>query len=552
MAGGISASSTLRPSESLDPEKTPYETNETNVENPARVKGLQLVLITVALCLSVFIVALDNTIIATVSSPFSPFPHCPQPKITDQFKSLDDVGWYASAYLLTAASFQLFFGKLYSFLSIKCVYIVAICIFELGSLVCGLSRTSDALIVGRAIAGLGSAGIFSGALVIVANVVPLQNRPLYTGMVGSMYGIASVAGPLMGGAFTDKVSWRWCFYINLPIGAVTLFVMTLFFKTPPGIARGEATTFAKRLRKMDPLGTAIFVPAVVCLLVVLQWGGTKYSWSSNRIIAMLVVSGLLLVAFVGIQIREKENATVSTRILGQRSIMAGAWYSFFTGSGFYILVYFLPIWFQAIKGVSAVKSGIDNLALVSSVVVATLVAGSAVTVFGYYTPLMIIGSMIMPIGAGLISTLTVEAGHAKWLGYQIIFGFGAGLGMQQPFIAAQAVLEKTDVPRGTSVLVFMQTLGGALFASIGQSIFSNTLARGLAREVPGLDPRIVLSTGATDLKTTISPEYLPAVLAVYNEALVSAFHIAIAMSTLSILGALGMEWKNIRGKAVRG
>ncbi|KAJ7197032.1 MFS transporter [Mycena pura] len=541
-----SPSTTLRPSQSLEQptaavamvsEKTGQGAGEVVAEtNP---KGLQLALITVALCLSVFLVALDNTIIATAI-----------PKITDQFQSLDDVGWYASAYLLTTAAFQLMFGKFYVFLSIKWVYIFAICTFEFGSLICGIAPSSNVLIVGRAIAGLGSAGIFSGALIIVANVVPLRSRPLYTGLVGSMYGIASVAGPLMGGAFTDSVSWRWCFYINLPIGAVTLIVMTFFFKPPAGITRREATSLAKRFRRMDPWGTLIFLPAVVCILLALQWGGTKYAWGSARIIALIVLFGVFILVFFAIQIREQENATIPPRILTQRSILAGAWYSFFAGAGFYLFVYFLPLWFQAIKGVSAVKSGTDNLALILSLVVATLVSGGSVTVLGYYVPFMILGSIIMPIGAGLISTLTVDAGHVKWIGYQVIFGFGCGLGLQQPFIAAQTVLETVDVPPGTSLLVFVQTLGGALFVSIGENVFANKLAAGLARDVPGVDPRIVLSTGATDLKTAIAPEYLRAVLAVYNEALDSTFHIAVAMVSLSILGSLGMEWKNLKGKKV--
>ncbi|KAF7331021.1 Major facilitator superfamily transporter [Mycena venus] len=545
MAGEHSASSTLRPSQSLDqtsaaviPEKTTQSPEAVTVQT--NTKGLQLALITSALCLSVFLVALDNTIITTAI-----------PKITDQFQSLDDVGWYGSAYLLTAASFQLLFGKFYAFLSIKWVYIFAICTFELGSFVSGIAPSSNVLIVGRAISGLGSAGIFSGALIIVANVVPLRRRPLFTGMIGSTYGIASVCGPLMGGAFTDKATWRWCFFINLPIGAVTLIIVALFFKTPPEIARREVnTSLPKLLKRLDPWGTAIFVPSVICILLALQ-GGTRYSWSSSLIIALLVLFGVFILLFIVIQIIvQEENATVSPRIFMQRSIVAGAWYSFFAGAGFYIFVYFLPLWFQAIKGVSAVKSGTDSLALILSLVVGTIVAGSLVTVLGYYVPFMILASIIMPIGAGLISTLTVDAGHAKWIGYQVLFGFGAGLGMQQPFIAAQAVLQTKDVPPGTSLIVFLQTLGGALFVSIGENIFSSKLAAGLVRKVPGLDPRMVLSTGATDLKTIISPQYLPAVLQVYNEALVSTFHIAIAMVSLSILGALAMEWKNIKEKKV--
>ena len=174
--------------------------NDDEEDDRVYPQGWKLGLITVALCLSVFCMALDNTIIATAI-----------PKITDKFHALDDVGWYASAYLLTTCAFQLIFGKLYTFYSIKWTYLSALGIFELGSLVCGVAPNSVALILGRAIAGLGSAGIFSGAILIVAHTVPLRQRPTYTGLIGGMYGLASVAGPLMGGAFTDNphLTWRW-------------------------------------------------------------------------------------------------------------------------------------------------------------------------------------------------------------------------------------------------------------------------------------------------------------------------------------------------------
>ncbi|KAJ7667073.1 putative MFS multidrug transporter [Mycena rosella] len=531
---------TLRPSVSLNSQEhgvseKPKHVDEDAVEYP---EGLKLGLITLALCLSVFLVALDNTIIATAI-----------PKITDQFQSLDDVGWYGSAYLLTTAAFQLLFGRFYSFLSIKWVYIGAISIFELGSLICGVAPSSKALIIGRAIAGLGSAGIFSGALIIVANTVPLGKRPMYSGLIGAMYGIASVVGPLLGGVFTDKVTWRWCFYINLPIGAVTLLVIIFFFKAPGSHRKAESMSLMDRIQQFDPLGTVIFVPSIVCLLLALQWGGSKYPWSDGRIIALFVVFGVLIAAFVGIQIWKQEEATVPPRILKQRSIMSGAWFALCLGSSFFILVYFLPIWFQAIKGVSAVKSGIDNLPMILSLVVSSLIAGGVITVVGYYTPFMIVSTILMAVGSGLISTFSTTTGHAHWIGFQVIYGLGVGFGMQQPIIAAQTVLSLQDIPTGTSLIMFMQTLGGALFVSVGQNVFTNKLVSGLA-QVPGVNSAIVLSAGATSLRNSVDAQILPAVLSVYNQALVSAYYVSVAMACLSLIGSLAIEWKSVKGKNI--
>ncbi|KAI9744244.1 MAG: hypothetical protein M1818_002396 [Claussenomyces sp. TS43310] len=496
-------------------------------------EGMKLILILVSLYLCMFLVALDRTILTTAI-----------PRITDEFNSLGDVGWYASSYLITSCSFQLVFGRVYKFFSTKLVLLICIGIFEVGSAVCGAAPSSTAFIVARAISGLGSAGIFSGCIVVIVSIIPLRKRPLYQGLFGAVFGLSSVIGPLMGGAFTSKVSWRWCFYINLPAGAVTVLILILILSLPP--IDQSSKTIRQKLWLMDPIGTCILLPACVCLLLALQWGGTTYAWKNARIISLLILGGLFLISFMGVQIWKGDAATTPPRIVRQRSVAAGMLYSICSGSAMIVMIYYMPIWFQAIQGVTAVESGIRMIPLVLSLVLGSILAGFVTFKVGYYKPQMIIASVVMSTGAGLLTLLEPHSGKGKWIGFQIIFGLGLGTGMQQPGMAAQTVLKFSDIPIGTSMMFFMQFFGGAIFASVAQNIFTNRLIALLAADVPGIDARVVVNAGATDLRSVAPPEYLDAILNAYNGAIVDALYVSVAMSCATIVGALMMEMKSVK------
>ena len=311
--------------------------------------------------------------------------------------------------------------------------------------------------------------------------------------------------------------------------------------------------FKKRFEQFDPIGTVLFMPCVISLLLALQWGGSKYPWSNGRIIALFVIFAILAVAFGLVQVWKQETATVPPRILKQRTMAFSVWFVICLGGSFFVLIYYIPIWFQAIKGTTATESGIRNLPMILSVVLFSLVSGGLVTVMGYYTPWIIASSVLMAIGVGLISTWKPDTGSAHWIGYQIIYGAGVGCGMQQTIIAAQTVLSLDDIPTGTSVIMFAQTFGGALFIGVAQNVFTNRLLKNLLENVPTLDPALVLSTGATSLKGAVTdqdPSLLPGVLSAYNSAIVQTFYVSLAMAAMSIVGAAGIEWKSVKGKKI--
>lgn len=330
-------------------------------------------------------------------------------------------------------------------------------------------------------------------------------------------------------------------------------VVLLFLLKPPKQDKRESIGFMATFMELDPIGTILFVPGIVCLLLALQWGGTQYPWSSGRIIALFVIFGLLIIGFVAVQIWKGDHgSTVPPRIASQRSVASGAYYGLCLSAAFFILVYFLPIWFQAIKATSAVGSGIDNLPLILSQAVGSILAGVLVTQIGYYVPFMILGTIFSSVGAGLLTTFVVDTPVKTWIGYQIIFGLGIGFGFQQPVLAAQTVLPLKDVPVGTAFAMFTSLLGASLFTSVAQNRFANTLVQNIAHSsiAATIDPQVVVQTGATQLRDIIPAKDLPVLLAGYNGALTNSFQVALIMACLTALALPFIEWKSVKGKRV--
>jgi len=263
---------------------------------------------------------------------------------------------------------------------------------------------------------------------------------------------------------------------------------------------------------------------------------------------LLVLCGVLCLIFGAIQAWKQENGTVPPRLVKKRSIAASLWFGFFNGSGMTVMLYYLPIWFQAVKNVSAVKSGIMLLPMVLSVVIASLFSGFLVSKAGYYAPFFILCSIIMPTGAGLMTTFTPTTGHAKWIGYQVIFGFGLVLGAQQPLTVVQTVLDRSDIATGSAVVMFVRFLGGAIFLPIAQNIFLNGLVSKISN-LPGISPDAVTGGGATDLRSHASGETLKILLQDYNDAIVEVFYMVAATCAVTFFGSVFVEWRSLKVRA---
>ncbi|KAL0768299.1 hypothetical protein CaCOL14_009274 [Colletotrichum acutatum] len=505
------------------------------VEGEQWAKGWRLAALVIGVCLAVFSISADRTILTTA------IPH-----ITSEFQSTADIGWYGSAHLLTICALQPVFGKVFMLFSAKWAYVLAILMFLAGSLICGLAPNSLALIVGRAVAGFGSAGILTGSFVIVATAVPVRVRPVYTAIIGAIFGLGAMIGPLLGSVFTDLVTWRWCFYINLPTAGFTLIVFLLFFH--PRQQAQQKQTFFNRILDLDLIGNVLLLGACVMLFLALQYVTHGEALSSTKLIGLLSGAGATAIVFAAWQWWKQDGALFPPAIITQRTVAASCVAAFATYGALLIHIYFLPIWFQAVRGESAISSGVDMLPYVAAIALFSLLASIFVSVVGYPSAPAIIGGMIATAGCGKLLTLSPDTPTSHWIGFEILVAAGFGMAIQQGFTAVQAVLPPDEVPVGTAAVVASQALGGAVFVSVGNALFQNHLLQASAADaVPGVDIPTVLGAGVAAFRTVVPAEALPMMVSVYDDALRVVFTAAIPLAAISAIAACFLEWKSVKG-----
>ncbi|KAG8848813.1 hypothetical protein FRB91_010479 [Serendipita sp. 411] len=476
------------------------------VDESMLLTGKKLALAHTGFLLAMFCVALDQTIVATAL-----------PKLASQFNALDQLTWVVSAYFLTQAGLMLTFGQILTIAPSKWVYFTCILQFEIGSLICAVAQSMDVLIFGRAYQGIGASGIFVSIYTILSQITRLEQRPLLFGTFGGIWGIASVIGPLLGGVLTDRSTWRWCFYINLPFGAISLATVLLFQPTnpppPSPLYTSEATTIQKWL-SLDWIGSFLSLATIVCLLLPLQWGGVSRPWNDKIIIVLFVLFAILLFAFLSWEKYKGKRAMMPLRLLRRRTQLGASLMMFFMLIPFFGAMYYLPLFYQA-KGRTAAQSGIDIVPFMVGAVAFGFVSGGIVNVTGHYLTMMVVGPLLAAVASGLFFTVDEQTSNAKLIGYQFLFGTGLGFALQLPVVTLQAeYAEKPElIPQATSLLTFLQLLGGVVGIAIAGTMFNNQLTKQLSRYLASSSGTGILTQELIDAVTrSITAVFEPGLL----------------------------------------
>ncbi|KAJ5752266.1 Major facilitator superfamily domain general substrate transporter [Penicillium odoratum] len=516
-----------------EPEKpTCNDTMQENddLDDEEYITGFKLWAILISGTLVQFVMMLDRSIIATAV-----------PYITDEFHSLLDVGWYGSAYQLASAALQPLTGKLYTHLKIKWTFFAFFFIFELGSQLCAIAKSSKILIIARAIAGLGGSGLLNDGLTMISACLPKHKRPAAMGLIISIRQLGQALGPLIGGAFTEKVTWRWFVFLYEPppIGGIVLALLASL-DIPDRIAKPDLRTLLRTIvTTLDILGFLIFAPAAIMFFLAFQYGGSEYPWNSATVIGLLVGAGITFLVFLGWEYHRGDNAMIPLFMLRKIIIWSSCLTMFFITGVLTCGAYYLPIYFQAVKGASPIMSGVYYLPNI-------LLQITMAMLFGFYLPWVFGGTALASIGYSLLTMLTPTYETANRVGFQILAGAGLGSAAAMPFVAVQNLIPHAQISVVMAILVFSLNFGGATSLTFAETNFSQSLPVAISKYAPGVNASAIISAGATGFWNVVPADQLADVLKAYSESVDHVFYLVCGSAAAAFCCAWGMGWQDIR------
>jgi EmrB/QacA subfamily drug resistance transporter len=474
----------------------------------------EIMVIVVALMLAMLLAALDQTIVSTAL-----------PRIASDLNGLNKLSWVVTSYLITSAVVTPLYGKISDQLGRKKVFQTAIIIFLIGSALCGLSQNMTELIIFRGLQGLGAGGLMALVFAIIGDIIPPRQRGRYQGYFGGVWAISSVVGPLLGGFFTDSLSWRWIFYINIPLGLIALSAIAARLHLP----------VRKIDHKIDFFGAALLAGSVISLLLVTVLGGATYPWASKQIFGLLAIGVLCALIFL-FQERRAAEPIIPLRLFKNDIFSVASLLSLLSGAAMFGAMTFIPEYQQVVRGYSAMKSGLFMLPLVGGLMVAMIPSGRIISKTGHYRIFPIVGTGITAFGLWLFSHIALDTTQAQLAVWMVILGIGIGLYMQVMTLAVQNSIDRKDMGTATSVVTFFRSMG----ASFGTAIFGAILTARLTHYLGiFLPPQATahLSTKHLQQGTSalhqLSPNVLHDVLQAFSHAFADVFLITVPFALIT-------------------